>query len=575
MRGRLEVTLGQCSRAGRKAENQDFHGAFVPDEPLLGTKGIAVALADGISSSAVGHVASESAVKSFLLDYYCTSEAWSVKTSAHRVLTAVNSWLHAQTRRSPYQYERDRGYVCTFSALVLKSTSAHLFHVGDARIYRLRGKHFELLTDDHRIVMAGEQTYLARALGIDRHLELDYHLLPVKPGDLFVLATDGVHEAFDPPRFAELLMRDAPDLDQLAATIVDAAFEAGSADNLTLQLVRIDALPDPEAVEVHRHAAELPLPPMLQPRMDFDGFEILRTIHGSSRSHIHLARDQACGTLVALKTPSFDLREDADYLERFLLEEWIARRIDSAHVLKPHARSRPQRYLYVAMEYLEGQSLTQWMTDHPRPSLTAVRAIVEQIARGLQAFHRREMLHRDLRPENVLIDASGTVKIIDFGSTLVAGVHGGGDGDEAVRIMGTHQYTAPECFLGEPATALSDLFSLAVITYQMLSGGALPYGAEVARTSTRAAQRKLRYRPVLDDAREIPGWVDDALRKALDPSPLKRQPELSEFVADLSRPGADYMRLRRQPLIERHPQAFWQVLSLILGVAVLVLLANR
>ncbi|MCB1909096.1 MAG: bifunctional protein-serine/threonine kinase/phosphatase [Rhodocyclaceae bacterium] len=575
MRGRLEVTLGQCSRAGRKAENQDFHGAFVPDEPLLGTKGIAVALADGISSSAVGHVASESAVKSFLLDYYCTSEAWSVKTSAHRVLTAVNSWLHAQTRRSPYQYERDRGYVCTFSALVLKSTSAHLFHVGDARIYRLRGKHFELLTDDHRIVMAGEQTYLARALGIDRHLELDYHLLPVKPGDLFVLATDGVHEAFDPPRFAELLMRDAPDLDQLAATIVDAAFEAGSADNLTLQLVRIDALPDPEAVEVHRHAAELPLPPMLQPRMDFDGFEILRTIHGSSRSHIHLARDKASGTLVALKTPSFDLRQDADYLERFLLEEWIARRVDSAHVLKPHARNQPQRYLYVAMEYLEGQSLTQWMTDHPRPTLTAVRDIVEQIARGLQAFHRREMLHRDLRPENVMIDASGTVKIIDFGSTLVAGVHDIGDGDDAVRIMGTHQYTAPECFLGEPATPLSDLFSLAVMTYQMLSGGTLPYGAEVARTSTRAAQRRLRYRPVVDEAREIPGWVDEALRKALDPSPLKRQQELSEFVTDLSRPAADYLRRRRQPLIDRHPQAFWQVLSLVLGVTVLVLLATR
>ena len=575
MRGRLEVTLGQCSSAGRKTENQDFHGAFVPDEPLLGTKGICVALADGISSSAVGHVASESAVKSFLLDYYCTSEAWSVKTSAQRVLTAVNSWLHAQTRRSPYQYERDRGYVCTFSALVLKSTSAHLFHVGDGRIYRLRGEQFELLTDDHRIVMAGEQTYLSRALGIDRHLDLDYHVLPVKVNDLFVLATDGVHEAFEPQQFAELLRRDEPDLNRLATSIVDAAFEAGSDDNLTLQLVRIDALPDPQAVEIHRHAAELPLPPMLQPRMVFDGFEILRAIHGSSRSHIHLARDQASGNLVALKTPSFDLREDADYLERFLLEEWIARRVDSAHVLKPHARSRPQRYLYVAMEYLEGESLTQWMTDHPRPSLTAVRNIVAQIARGLQAFHRREMLHRDLRPENVLIDASGTVKIIDFGSTLVAGVHGGDDGDEAVRIMGTHQFTAPECFLGEPATRLSDLFSLAVITYQMLSGGALPYGAEVARTSTRAAQRKLRYRPVLDDAREIPGWVDDALRKALDPSPLKRQQELSEFVADLSRPGADYMRLRRQPLIERHPQAFWQVLSLILGVTVLVLLANR
>src|SRR3984885_8867589 len=133
----LKISVGQHSDRGRKPVNQDFHGILVPDEPLLGLKGIAVVLADGISSSNVSQIASESAVKSFLTDYYCTSEAWSVKTSAQRVLAAANSWLHSQTRRSQYSYDKDKGYVCTLSAMIIKATTAHIFHVGDCRIYRV------------------------------------------------------------------------------------------------------------------------------------------------------------------------------------------------------------------------------------------------------------------------------------------------------------------------------------------------------------------------------------------------------------------------------------------------------
>ena len=96
----LKISIGQHSDKGRKETNQDFHGAMIPDEPLLSLKGIAIVLADGISSSNVSQVASESAVKSFLTDYYCTSDAWSVKTSAQRVLAATNSWLHSQTRKA-------------------------------------------------------------------------------------------------------------------------------------------------------------------------------------------------------------------------------------------------------------------------------------------------------------------------------------------------------------------------------------------------------------------------------------------------------------------------------------------
>ncbi|MDX5376317.1 MAG: protein phosphatase 2C domain-containing protein, partial [Halomonas sp.] len=182
----LRVSLGQCSKAGRKAVNQDFHGAYVPREPQLSSKGVVVALADGISTSAVSRVASETAVRSFIEDYYCTAESWTVKTAAQRVLMATNAWLHAQTRRSEYRWDKDRGYVCTFTALVLKSRTAHVFHVGDARLYRLQDDNLEPLTSEHRAWLAPDRCYLSRAMGIGEQLEIDYLALPVEAGDGFL-----------------------------------------------------------------------------------------------------------------------------------------------------------------------------------------------------------------------------------------------------------------------------------------------------------------------------------------------------------------------------------------------------
>jgi serine/threonine protein kinase len=278
--------------------------------------------------------------------------------------------------------------------------------------------------------------------------------------------------------------------------------------------------------------------------------------------------------MVVLKIPSIDLRDDPEYLKRFLMEEWVARRINSAHVLKPCLQSRKRNYLYVVMEFIDGQTLTQWMIDNPKSDLATVRGIVEQIARGLQAFHRMEMLHQDLRPANVMIDKTGTVKIIDFGSTRVKGVIEAAPSADRHEILGTAQYTAPEYFLGENGTSRSDIFSLGVITYQMLTGR-LPYGAEVAKTRTKSQQRRLRYSSALDDSREIPAWIDSVLKKATHPDPYKRYDELSEYVYELRHPNKDHLGASPTPLIERNPLLFWKGLSLILAVIVVVLLYSK
>jgi serine/threonine protein phosphatase PrpC len=571
MTSQLRVATGQCSERGRKPVNQDFHGICIPAEPQLSAKGIAMALADGISSSEVSQIAAEAAVSGFLADYFSTPETWSVKKSAQRVLTASNSWLHAQTRQSPYRYDSDRGYVCTFSAVIFKSNTAHLFHVGDARIYRLRAGSLEQLSQDHRLRVSAEQSYLARALGMNPHVEIDYQALPLECGDLFLILTDGVYEYLEPRDLLGIIERHPQALDAAARALLARAFAQGSDDNLTAQLLRIDELPRQDAGERHRQLTDLPMAPILEPRQVFDGYLILRQLYASSRSHLYLATDTQTQATVVLKTPSIDREHDPAHLERFLNEEWIARRIDSPHVLRPAVQNRQRRYLYSVSEFIDGQTLSQWLIDNPRPALETVRAMVEQIARGLQAFHRLEMLHQDLRPDNIMLDRDGTLKIVDFGSTRVAGLLELGTPRAHQELLGTAQYSAPEYFLGEAGSPRSDLFSLAVITYQMLTG-ALPYGAEVARCRSRAAQLRLSYQPARHANRELPAWIDDVLKKALAPNPAKRYGELSEFVFELRQPSAEFLNRSRPPLLERDPVLFWKGLSALLAASLLAVL---
>ncbi len=563
----LKVSIGQWSDKGQKDTNQDFHGAMIPGQPALSLKGIAVALADGISSSDVSAIASESAVKGFLTDYYCTPDSWPVKTSAQRVIAATNSWLHAQTRRGQGAYDKDKGHVCTLSVLVLKSTTAHIFHIGDARVSRVTGNALEPLTREHRVSVSSAQTYLGRALGMGADVEIDYGTFSLTPGDVFVLAVDGVHEWVATRFCVDAIRMHADDLDTAAKAIVTEAMTRGSPDNVTVQIVRVDAVPDGMASEILEQALELPPPPP-DPRAEFDGYRILRQLHGSSRGHLYLAADNETGGVVVIKIPSVDLRGDPEYLKRFMMEEWVARRIDSPHVLKPKPPSHARNFLYTVMEFIDGQTLAQWMIDHPRPDLETVRGIVEQIAKGLRAFHRMEMLHQDLRPENVMIDKSGTVKIIDFGSTRVAGVMEATPMHNQNEILGTLQYTAPEYFLGEGGSPCSDLYSLGVLTYQMLTGK-LPYGARMARARTRAAQRKLIYMPALDGIREIPAWIDAVLRKAVHSDPNHRYQEITEFVFDLRHPTVGFADAGYVPLIERNPLLFWKTVSFVLAFGIL------
>lgn len=575
MTTQLSVTTGQHTDKGQKPVNQDFHGLMIPDNHQLRSKGIAVAIADGISSSNVSQIASESAVAGFFSDYYSTPDSWSVKQSAHRVLRASNAWLHAQTRQSQYRYDQDRGYVCTLSVLILKSATAHLFHVGDARIYRLQGSSLEQLTTDHRVWLSRDESCLNRAMGLNSQLDLDYLTVPVWPGDTFVLATDGVYEHLPERNMAGIIHESGHDLDTAARQLITAALANGSEDNLSAQIVRVDSIPASKSnEEITRDAHQLPFAPELVPGQLLDDYRILRQIHASSRSHVYLAVDQASNRQIALKVPAMEMQQDPRALDLFATEQWVAQRINSPHVVRSFAPERQRSYLYLATEYVQGISLKQWSLDNPKPSLETVRQLVEQIARGLRAFHRLEMVHQDLKPENILIDSQGTVVLIDFGATRIAGLQELREHDEPTWPRGAALFSAPETFLGEPASWQADQFSLGVIAYQLLTGQ-LPYGTRVPGIRNQSQLRRLSYHPARLYREDLPDWVDEALARALHPEPHKRYPALSEFLFDLRQPSHHWHKQHKKPLIERHPVRFWQGLSALLLLALMLSFAYR
>jgi serine/threonine protein kinase len=299
-----------------------------------------------------------------------------------------------------------------------------------------------------------------------------------------------------------------------------------------------------------------------------DGYRIIRPVQVTSRSHVYLATNTT-GHKVALKIPASETAQDAAYLRRFVLEEWIARRVTSSHVVSAPPDTGQRSALFVVNDWVEGKTLRQWMTDNPQPSTDDVRGIAEQITTGLRALHRREMIHQDLRPENVMIDTEGTVKIIDLGSATVAGVEEAAPGMLG-EMPGTYQYTAPEYLSGDTVSWRSDQYALGVICYELLTGR-LPYGAQVARIRSRRDQQRLIYASARDHDAGVPDWIDTALRRALHPDPLKRYDALSECMAHLKRPGSGWKASRHVPLAERNPVRFWQGVSALLALLCLIL----
>lgn len=567
----LALRFGGKSSQGLKSINQDAFAAHLPEKADLEFKGGAAVIADGVSSCEDSHIASQTSVTSFMQDYFSTPHSWSVRNSVSRVMAALNSWLHKENAQS--SREKD-SLLCTFSALIVKSNTVHWFHVGDSRIYHLQDGQLEQVTQDH-VRKSGGKNYLSRALGGDRHLEVDYATRPVKQGDMFLMTTDGVHEFLTHREMTATLTAGYDNPEEAAKSLIQQALENESDDNLTALIVCVDDLPNETLDESHNRLVQLPIPPVMEVGNKIDGYEVLDVIFSGTRSHMYLVKDTESQKQFVLKAPSTNFSEDTLYLDGFIREEWVGQRIDHPNVMKTYPSLREKNFLYYLGEHIQGMNLRQWMNDNPTPCLDDVRQLTKQIVQGLRAFQRADMVHQDLKPENIMINQDGRVKILDFGTVKIAGIEEMTSPLDKSIPQGSVNYVAPEYLLGEPGNFKSDLFSLGVIVYEMITGK-LPYDEMSTNDIKLSSYGEMNYTPALHHRKDLPLWVEGCLKKTLQPSPRFRYEALSEFQQDLLHPNRNLeSKIQHQPMMEKNPLLGWKIIAAImLALNILQLIIN-
>lgn len=238
----LSISFGQAFVAPDRRRHRSSMSVQIPGGSQLSAKGACALISDSTWRNAIAKQAGDLSVRGFLADYYSTPEHWDVKTSAHRVLRALNGWSYSQSA-----YIEGGSYICSLSAMVFRRREMHLFHMGDTLVFRLRGAEFEQLSRDH-VTDLGGYRYPSRALGMDGSLDIDYVTDSLKQGDLFLFTTQAVRGTLLPSDFVQLIRADVSDLDATCERLAEAALSRAQergygGDQFCFQLVRIDRLP--------------------------------------------------------------------------------------------------------------------------------------------------------------------------------------------------------------------------------------------------------------------------------------------------------------------------------------------
>ena len=569
----FKATVATHTDAGaKKSINEDAIGFRIPEDGLLSTKGAVAVVADGVSSAEAGREAAHRSVEAVLDNYFTTPELWSVKHAIQKTLTDLNSELYDLGREMP---DEARGYICTLSLLVIKSHLAYLFHVGDSRIYRLSAKDgsFTQLTSDHVAAISNEKQYLIRAMGMDTTLNIDAATVELSKGDIFFLDSDGIHDFLSDEQIKDIIVNGQDDFQQSCETLITQALAAGSDDNLSCCLLRIDHLGVEEKADFSARLTKLPFPPELYPGLRIDGYEVLEELWASERSQLYAVREVKTGTELVMKTPSANYDDDPAYIERFIAEEWIGSRIHHPNVVTiVPAEKGEQQFLYYLMEKVPGITLQQWIAQNPEPRPSVLADMILKIAEGLFAMHAQQVVHQDLKPGNIMIMPDGEIKIVDFGAVYAPGLQEIFNPFEREIALGTLDYADPSYRFGINTYIKGDIYSLAVIAYEMFTGGYLPYGKRLERCKTLEDFYQLEYVPSYQHREIIPVWFDMALEKGCKNNPEERYDTLEAFIHDLQHPNPEFLKDGVVTKSEGNTVFFWKVLSFLWLTTLVVVL---
>ncbi len=555
----VKATVGFASETGPRKANEDFGGAVFGWELPRPRRDVIAALADGIGGAKGGRIASETAVRGFLDGFCDLLETMEVRRAAATVISSLNGWIYGQGKRDPEL----AGMGCTFTSLVLRGRIAHILHVGDSRAYRLGGNRLTLLTTDHvrEGSNGGRSNVLYRALGVETEVRLDYATQPVALHDRFLLCSDGVHAFLSQEVIADIL-RARSASDDTARELVRAALDAGSTDNCTALVVDVVELPTAElTAEVGGNIMQLPLIPVPVMGEAVDGFLLKVLVSDGRYSRLFGAVDEIEGGEAVLKFPKPQVAAVATYHAAFVREAWVGARVNSPWIGRiielPPGR---QTCLYTVMPLYQGELLSNRLARRPAVGLEEGRNIAIKLARGVAALHRAGIIHRDIKPDNIILEAEGSLKLIDLGVVRVPGMEDFPPED----IPGTMGYMAPEMLAGEPGNEATDMYALGVTMFRAFAEE-FPYGNLDAVSPPRKSRPTL-----LGDLRpDLPAWLQAALGRAIATDPAERFRDMNEFAVEMERgPERQPMSARRpQTLYERSPVRFWQGVSAVLAIA--------
>lgn len=561
----IEARAGFASKTGPRKENEDFAGALYGAELPEPRHEVVAAIADGIGGAKGGRIAAETAVRGFLDGFCDLPQTMEVQRAGSRIVSALNGWINTQGRQDPAL----AGMGCTFTAVVLRGRVAHLLHVGDTRAYRLSRDRLTCLTVDHvRQDGTGRSHTLNRALGVEAEVRLDYASQPVALHDRFLLCSDGVHGFLTDPAIAEIL-RDRSAPEDTAGALVAAALQSGSTDNCTALVLDVVALPVAGSADISAAILQLPILPAPTDGETVDGFVLKALISDGRYTRLFAAEDEIEGGTVALKFPKPQIASLEAYRAAFVREAWVGARVHNPGIgrvieLPPGRQTR----LYTVMPLYQGELLETRLSRSPALGLEEGRNIAVGLARAVAALHRAGIVHRDIKPDNVILEGGGALKLIDLGVVRVPGL----EEFPPENIPGTAAYMAPEMPAGEPGNEATDIYALGVTMFRAFTGE-YPYG----NLDATSKPRRDRPKPLGELRPDLPAWLQTVLARAVAADPINRYRDMMEFAVEMEEgpARAQHGTAGTRTLYQRYPVQFWQGMAALLGLALLASLLLR
>jgi serine/threonine protein phosphatase PrpC len=510
----MKVKCHQISSAGTvRDHNEDFLLFWEPEEfELVQKLGSIALLADGVGGESNGDVASRLAAETALAAFKESNPEATPTDAARQMFDAAAAKV--------FQAAQGKSRMATtLLASIYRHDKVTIAHVGDSRAYLIRGGKIKRLTTDHsytslqvklglllerNAMTSPNRSTLTRSIGYEPMCHYDISTEALLKGDIILQCSDGLYGFILDDEILEAAVKYHPG--EACKRLIALAEKRQVSDNVSVQIVQVwdvdHAQPPHPAISKNQGSPgrELGVGSLLDER-----FEITDVIAKSGMASLFKANDRQTGQSVALKVPYLQIESDPAGFDRFRREEEIGLQLNHPYILKVlpvEKKSRP----YLVMEYLEGQTLGELLKSvRPLPEPDAVK-IASRICEALAYMHGHGVVHRDLKPQNIMMCNDGSIRIMDFGIakalasrrlTFVG----------FTPAMGTPDYMAPEQVRGSRGDARTDIYSLGAILYEMATGEP-PFGGDSAYvimnarvTGDPAAPRKVnpKLTPVLEE----------------------------------------------------------------------------